>query len=54
MIHARHCPDCAKIMEWHGYYYYCPECDITQFPYLAKAIIGIVTITLLFFAVFLS
>ena len=53
MKHCQYCPQCAGEMEWREFYYYCPKCNITQFPYSYKAIIGVAIIGILTFATLL-
>ncbi len=47
MVHSRLCPECSNEMKWYGFYYYCADCNITQFPYSTKATIGVAIIALI-------
>ena len=42
MKHCKHCPECAEEMQWKGFYYYCENCGLTQFPYPAFISIAVI------------
>ncbi len=52
MQHCKYCPECGKEMEWHGFYYYCPDCNISQLPYSVKIVSGIVIVAVFLISMF--